>query len=213
MNNYTDVDEFTGEGFERFEHAEGEVEYRYKGRYHREEGPAITLADGSELWYLYGKLQAIAGPIANLTQATKPTKEVEATLEATLEATQLSDYKDVKKKTGIGYERVSKGKAYSLYLNGGKHCSFAPAVVGADGRGTWWLNDKRHCTTAPSITYPDGREVWHFNGKIHREDGPAVTRLDGYESWWRHGERHRIGGPAVTRTDGTLEYWENNVQK
>ena len=68
MNNYTDVNKFTGEGFERFEHAEGGVEYRYNDRYHREEGPAITLADGTELWYLYDQ--------------------------ATLEATQLSDYKE-----------------------------------------------------------------------------------------------------------------------
>jgi hypothetical protein len=91
MNNYTDVNKFTGEGFERFEHAEGGVEYRYNDRYHREEGPAITLADGSELWYLYGTLHREEGPAITLADGTELWYLYD---QATPEATQLSDYKE-----------------------------------------------------------------------------------------------------------------------
>jgi len=40
----------------------GGKEWRYKGRTHREGGPAIELADGSKTWYINGKRHREDGP-------------------------------------------------------------------------------------------------------------------------------------------------------
>ena len=186
MNNYTDVNKFTGEGFERFEHAEGGVEYRYNDRYHREEGPAITLADGTELWYLYGKFQKFTGPIDNLTQATKE-----------LEATQLSEYKI----TGVGYERISIPDlgVSAQYLDGKFHCEDAPAVLLADGTKIWYLNGEKHRTNGPAVIRPDGSEAYFNNGKRHRQKGPALIKADGSAEYWIEGVKQLP--PATSKTE------------
>ena len=38
------------------------VEWRHNGKLHREDGPAIELASGSEVWYLNGQLHREDGP-------------------------------------------------------------------------------------------------------------------------------------------------------
>ena len=40
----------------------GRITYRLNGKCHREDGPAIIEADGSQIWYLNGKCHRLDGP-------------------------------------------------------------------------------------------------------------------------------------------------------
>ena len=51
--------------------SKGRLEYRYKGKLHREDGPAVEYSDGSKAWYLNGKCHREDGPAIEWTDVER----------------------------------------------------------------------------------------------------------------------------------------------
>ena len=49
----------------------GTKEWQLKGKYHREDGPAIEWADGSKAWYRNGKRHRVDGPAIEYVDGSK----------------------------------------------------------------------------------------------------------------------------------------------
>jgi hypothetical protein len=49
----------------------GTKEWQLKGKYHREDGPAIEWADGSKAWYRNGKRHRVDGPAIEYVDGPK----------------------------------------------------------------------------------------------------------------------------------------------
>ena len=47
----------------------GITEWRVNGKLHREDGPAITYANGEKFWYVNGDLQKVDKPTGKCTEA------------------------------------------------------------------------------------------------------------------------------------------------
>jgi len=142
---------------------DGTQEWYLNGKLHRKDGPAVIWAKGAQEWFLNGKRHRKDGP-------------------AVIGAN--------------GYQ--------SWYLNGKLHREDGPAFIGADGDQSWWLNDKRHRTDGPAIirkVHPRS-EVWYLNGQLHREDGPAVIWKSGTREWWLNDKRYR-----------TEQEWQNAMSR
>ena len=50
---------------------ENKTEYYYKGKLHREDGPAVEYADGSKLWYQNGQYHRLDGPACEFVNGAK----------------------------------------------------------------------------------------------------------------------------------------------
>jgi hypothetical protein len=56
--------------------------------------------------------------------------------------------------------------------------------IDADGNKYWYLNGKRHRTDGPAVVGAHGAKCWYLNGKRHRTDGPAVVYASGAKHWY-----------------------------
>ena len=104
--------------------ADGSKYWWLNGKRHREDGPAFELADGSKHWYLNGKLHREDGPAVEW----------------------------------------SNGSKY-WYLNGKRHREDGPAVEWSDGTKHWYSNGQWHREDGPAIEYSDGSKSWYLNGE------------------------------------------------
>ena len=82
------------------------------------------------------------------------------------------------------------GDKYWLNKAGDLHRLDGPAVIGLDGRKSWYLNGQRHRLDGPAIIYSTGSKYWFIHGQYHREDGPAIIDSDGRKAWFINGELH-----------------------
>jgi len=130
----------------------GTKRYYLDEKYHREDGPAIELADGGKEWYLNGKHHREGGPAIEYADGTK-----EWYLNGELH-----------REDGPAVEYASGFKYW--YLNGKHHREDGPAVEYADGKKEWWIDGKR-LTEAEFNTRksscPDGETIT-FRGKKYR---------------------------------------------
>jgi hypothetical protein len=96
---------------------------RYPGfTYHRECGPAIIRANGTEEWFRHGQLHRVDGPAVVLVGGGRGEWWFE---------------------DGPAIIRAdSSGQEW--WLNGQLHREDGPAVVHADGGQEWWFNGQRH---------------------------------------------------------------------
>ena len=96
--------------------------YYKNGLLHREDGPAIEYADGSEEWYINGERHREDGPAAEWAYGGK-----QWYLNGVLH-----------REDGPAFEWADGEKQW--YLNGLLHREDGPAIEYADGRKQWYLN-------------------------------------------------------------------------
>jgi len=204
--------------------------YNKEGKYHREDGPAIEWADGSNAWYINNKLHREDGPAIEYTNYkvwylnNKHYTEEEWKKELNKPKCEID-------KDGIKEWRNKEGKS---------HRTDGPAFEYEDGGKSWWINGARHREDGPAIEWVDGTKEWYLNGQkyteeewkkelekpkcevengakywknkegqLHREDGPADEH-SAYKSWWLNGERHREDGPAIEWVNGDKAWYLND---
>lgn len=128
--------------------ADGGKEWLVNGKHHRVGGPAIERADGSQVWYRDGEIHREDGPAMDDGMGTR-----------------------------------------SWWRNGKRHRDGGPAVERNDGFSAWYQNNELHREDGPAVEEPDGTKAWYRGGVLHREDGPAVWRPDGNHEWWNWGRK------------------------
>jgi hypothetical protein len=83
-------------------------------------------------------------------------------------------------------EYRSKGKLHRKQTHG-------PAVVTTGGEHEYWVNGVRHCDFAPAVVRTRlGEAVWFKNGELHRNpnEGPAVILRGGeVKQYWVNGSK------------------------
>jgi uncharacterized protein YfkK (UPF0435 family) len=172
--------ELTGEEWDKFELS--------SITFHREDGPAVELPDGTKYWYINGKLHSI----------------------------EYADGEKQWFKNGKRHREDGPAIEYNdgtkeWYMNGELHREDGYAVEDANGTKYWYINGKQHREDGAAVEHTNGTKHWYLNGQRHRIDGPAVDRVDGTKEWFVNGKRHRIDGPAVELPDGTKEWWMNGM--
>jgi antitoxin component YwqK of YwqJK toxin-antitoxin module len=171
-----------------------ETKYWYRdGKFHREDGPAMELADGTKKWYLDGKLHREDGPAVEYASGTKYW------------------YRDGKlhREDGPAIEYSYGTKKW--YLDGKLHREDGPAMELADGTKEWYLDGKCHREDGPSVEEANGSNYWYINDMLHREDGPAMELADGTKKWYLDGKLHREDGPAMELADGTKCWYRDGA--
>jgi hypothetical protein len=182
-----------GDGREFSQGPSGKYWY-LNGKYHREDGPAIELANGHKVWWLNGKLHREDGPAIERANGDK-----EWHLNGKLH-----------REDGPAVELASGHKAW--FLNGDLHREDGPALERVNGHKAWYLNGKLHREDGPAVEHTSGDKEWRLNGKLHREDGPALELADGHKAWYLNGKRHREDGPAIERASGSKVWYLNGKQ-
>lgn len=171
------------------------AELWYKGdKLHREDGPAITYADGRQKWYKNGVL-------------IKPGKNKDKSVhKVSADGSKLCYKEDglLHRKDGPAVIYHNGNQAW--YKEGKIHRDDGPAVIYPNGEQFWYKEGKHHREGGPAIIRPNGEQVWYKEGKLHREDGPAVINDYGEQYWYKNGTIHRDDGPAATYADGS-QYW------
>jgi hypothetical protein len=163
--------------------------YNKSGQLHREDGPAVELANGNKEWWSHANLHRENAPAIELASGTK----------FWILNGQLH------RKDGPAREWASGDKEW--YLNNKRHRENGPAVEQSDGTKEWWVNGKSHRRDGPAKEYPGGRKEWYLDGERHRVNGPAVEWSNGSKEWWLNGQRHREDGPAIEYANGDKEWY------
>ena len=60
------------------------------------------------------------------------------------------------------------------------------------------------------VKYHGGSIEYYLNGEFHREDGPAIIWDDGTIQYYLNGKCHREDGPAAIQPDGSIFYYLND---
>ena len=167
----------------------GTVRWYWKGRLHREDGPAIEWANGTKEWYRNGV------QVEPFTESMDP-DELEALATSVI---------------GPQPETDRDGTVH-WYWRGQLHREDGPAVEWADGSKVWYRNGQCHREDGPAVEYTSGSKAWYRNGLRHRDDGPAVEWADGSKSWYRNGLLHRDDGPAIEYASGKKEWWRDGEE-
>lgn len=103
----------------------GQKSWYQDGEFHREDGPAVELADGSTYWYKNGKFHRDGDePAIEKAEGRKYW------------------YKNGKRHRRTGPAFVY-GRTEHWYLNGKQHRINGPAVENADGTKEWWIKGEQ----------------------------------------------------------------------
>jgi hypothetical protein len=93
---------------------------------HREDGPAVELADGSKAWYSNGKRHREDGPAVEYPDGHKVW------------------YSNGKRHREDGPAVEYAGGDKSWYVDGKRHREDGPAIEFADGHKEWYVNGVEH---------------------------------------------------------------------
>ena len=131
----------------RYKDKYGDDRYYKNNMLHREDGPAVERAGGSQEWYLDGKRHRTDGPAVENADGSREW------------------YLDGKyhRVDGPAIERADGSKYW--YLNGKLHREDGPAVEWANGSKFWYLHGKYHRVDGPAVERADGTKEWWLNGK------------------------------------------------
>jgi hypothetical protein len=153
------------------------------GQYHRDDGPAIEVSDGTKHWYRNGQRHREDGPAIELSDGHK----------------EWHQNGQFHREDGPAREWSDGSKDW--YRNGQLHREDGPAIEYSDGRKEWYRNGQLHREDVPAIEDSNGSKSWYRNGQLHREDGPAMEYSDGTKCWYRNGKFHqscKADGPAIS---------------
>lgn len=102
----------------------GTVHHYFKGRLHREDGPAVEKIKGGEEWWFNGKLHREGGPAVTSNNGYKAW-HIDGQLH---------------REDGPAVEYAGSEK---WFKNGKLHREDGPAIEDADGNKEWWINGKK----------------------------------------------------------------------
>ena len=143
-----------------------------------------TDYDGTQTWWLNGKLHRDDGPAMIYKNGTR--KWV----------------KDGKLHRDDGPAVVDADGSQIWYLNGQRHRDDGPAVVNSDGTRMWYKAGKLHREDGPAFITPDGKQTWFQNGVPSRtEKSKKVT-----ENAQQFEIEYEISEPSGEKSSGKTKY-------
>jgi hypothetical protein len=117
------------DGGPAIEHADGTQEWYRDGQRHRDDGPAIELTNGTGKWYRDGQRHRERAPAVECTDGSR-----------------------------------------GWWLDGKRHRDEGAAVERASGTREWYRDGQRHRDDGPAIEHADGTQEWWRDGQRHRDD-------------------------------------------
>jgi hypothetical protein len=143
----------------------GDKHWYLNSNLHREDGPAVELADGDKKWYLNDQLHREDGPAIELADGDK--------------SWYLNGNRH--RKDGPAIESPNGDKVW--YLNDEYHREDGPAIEYANGDKVWFLVGKRHREDGPAIERADGDKVWFYNDvNIERKFDVKITSVEQFKT-------------------------------
>ena len=119
------------------------------GIVHREDGPAVELADSTKQWWLNGQRHREDGPAVECADGTK------------------CWYLNGKRHREDGPAILSNNKLKKeWWFEGKRHREDGPAIILGEGsyKG-WWLNGECHREDGPAVEWFDGKKEYWYEGK------------------------------------------------
>lgn len=162
----------------------GGIHYKLGDLYHRDDGPAIITAGGSQYYYRYGNRHRDEDQPAIIYTAGQKEWWINGRL-----------HRDG------GPAVVYTDGSEDWYQHGKLHRDCGPAVTRKNTKDVleyWYQYGKRHRDDGPAVIYANGRKEWYQHDRLHRDIGPAVT----YETILN------CGNNRVVHTS-TIEYYNH----
>lgn len=195
--------EFHRENDPAIEMANGDKYWCQNGEFHRKNAPAIEYNNGDKFWYKNGKLHRLCGPAVEYAGGGKEywlegERVTKVRIEKYIKSPKENDLQQTENRGKYVLELFdSKSKVPSKFYYKNKDKKF---VLHRD-------NNK------PAIERSNGDKEWYKDGRLHREDGPAKECSNGYKEWRISGRKHRENGPAIEHINGDKEYWYTKYNK
>jgi len=114
--------------------------YTVFGKRHREDGPAITRADGTQWWYYNGKKHRVGGPAIMYANGRQYW------------------YYNGKLHCVDSPAIIRADGTQEWHLNGKLHREDGPAVLYSDGSQYWYLNGELHRYDGPAAVLSNGSQ-------------------------------------------------------
>ena len=141
----------------------------------------FTNPDGTEEWYLNGKLHR------------------DGDLPAVIFSNdEFAWYKNGERHRDGDEAAVISKISNTWYQNGKIHRDGDnPAIICKNGNKLWYKHNLLHRDgDLPAVIYSNKCTIWYKDGKIHRDgDNPAIIRHDGTKLWYYNGIFNRIEKP------------------
>ncbi len=135
------------------------IEWRNEyGELHRDDGPAVIWADGTQFWYQHGRLHRDDGPAVIWVDGTQFWYQHDQL--------HREDGPTVIGLTGTQF----------WYQHGELHRDDGPAVIEADGTQFWYQHDRRHREDGPARTRANGPQEWYWHGEKVTEEEHVKLR-------------------------------------
>ena len=121
------------------------------GQWHRDDGPALIEADGSQRWYQHGKLHRDDGPARIRPDGTQ----------------EWYQHGDRHREDGPAVIRSDGTQEW--YQHGQWHREDGPAVITPVGGLFWYQHGKRHREDGPARIWLGGVQEWFWHGEAVTE--------------------------------------------
>jgi hypothetical protein len=132
--------------------------FREDGKLHREDGPAIELANGDKQWWVNGKLHRDDGPAFECLRTGYKEWWIKGNLH---------------REDGPAVARLpgDDGKVFGeWYQDGRLHREGGPAIEYSTGYKAWYKNGKRHRLDGPAIEGCGGEKSWWLNNVLQKHE-------------------------------------------
>ncbi len=130
------------------------IKYRDEdGELHRDDGPAIIYADGTQEWYQHGRKHREGGPSVIWPSGTQ----------------MWHQHGELYREDGPA---VIWAGGTQVWVQHGR----GPAAILLDGAQSWWQDGELHRRDGPAMIKPDGTQHWFWHGKQVTEQEHARLR-------------------------------------
>ena len=136
---------------------DGDQIWLQNGKMHRLDGPATIYPDGSETWYKEGKIHRLDGPAAIFSDGR---------VLHYINNVRLSEEEFNKSRRNIITLKLIKEWEEESNWD----CPYAAQIVCIYDFKIWYVNGKRHSTYGPAVVGPDGYKAWFIEGVEYTEE-------------------------------------------
>lgn len=189
---------------------DGSTYYFKNASLHREDGPAATYPNGTQVYWLDG---CVHRPVSEGPAIIYPNGD-----EFYYEFGEgQKPYSIERKKLGkfhcVGGPAFVNDSTHTFMVEGIRHNIGGPAVIRTKQlHEVWFYFDVKHRRGGPAVFYshPQGtiipQQLYFELGSAYREDGPALIR-EGYLVHKVHGHKHNTQGPAEFSPERGVRYY------
>ncbi len=135
------------------------IEWRDEhGEFHRDDGPAVIEADGTQRWFQHGWLHRDDDPAVIYASGMRIW------------------YQHGKLHRDDGPAQMQLSGTRSWWQHGERHREDGPAFIGADGVQAWYVHNEMHRDDGPAFIGTGGEQAWFWHGTEVTEQEHARLR-------------------------------------